>query len=437
MLTQLEGRIAALPQWVYVAVSAGFLLIIFALRLRDRRRQREPKLVLENEGGKKGIRFITRHKREKDPKRRRTVIGFAGMALVVVAGFSLSANTSIIFADVRLHMEHPWTLTIGLVLEAIVLGLTVYSWAFEDKGTARAAYLLVFAQAIGAIEVVRFQHEDIGTAAVRIVGPVMLAYGLHKLLGLETKLRKIEIKSNGMLARFWRDRLQRLESKLGIGSRGADAEEITRRNAENELIRLSTIGRPWYLVGAWGKGRFDKRLMKAGDTAFKGLDAFDQLAAEERVTTRIDRAGAFKRLPNRDEPYELRSVRPAHGPQGAPQGPGGFGAPLTSEGAAGRTLGPTPGAPEAHPGEAQAQSGHGGGEQQATPPPAPSPAEQISRAFDVYCELRDKLPAGSKPPSQNSFETEWRARNYGLSTDDVRALYKEILKKMTHPKATP
>jgi hypothetical protein len=112
------------------------------------------------------------------------------------------------------------------------------------QGHSRAAYLLVFAQAVGAIEVVRQEHEDVGTALVRIVGPVMLAYGLHKLLGLEAKLGKIEIKSDGILARLWTDQKNRLESRLGIGSRGADAEAISRSNAADKFVHLNSVGKP-------------------------------------------------------------------------------------------------------------------------------------------------------------------------------------------------
>lgn len=443
MLTQLQEGAARVPQWAWAAASLVIVLIILTIAaLRARRATRAPKLVLDEAGRKGAARLIRSHRRELSDEARakrrkwwRSAAGFAGMALVVGFGFGLSANTSIVFAEVRLHLESPWTLTVGLALEGIVLGLTVWSWAFKDPGAARVAYMLVFAQAIGAIEVVRFQGEDLGTAAVRIVGPIMLAYGLHKMLKLEAKISKIEIKSGGMLARFWNDRVKRIESRLGIGSRGADAESISRRNAQDRLIELSMFGRPWYLVGKVGKRIYEKRLMKAGEAAFRGLDAFDELALEERLTTRIDRAGAFRKLPDRDEPYELRSLRPAHRPQGAPQDPTGFDAPLTSEGAAGRTTGPATGATEAHPGEAQSQAGPEQGEQAATAGGPASEAELISRAFDVYCELRDSLPKGSKPPSQNAFEALWRERKYGLSTDNIRILYKQINDKMGGQKA--
>ncbi|MEU5322987.1 hypothetical protein AB0G67_40485 [Streptomyces sp. NPDC021056] len=365
---------------------------------------------------------ITRNPRTRTPKtpdlaKRRTITGFLGMGLVVAAGLALSTNTSARFAQKRLHMDSPWHLTIGLALEAIVLGLSVYSWAFNDKGAARVVYALVFAQAIGAIEVTRFEGEDLGTALVRIVGPVMLAYGLHKLLGLEAKLGKIEIKSDGILARWWRDRLKRLESQLGIGSRGADAQAISRRNAQDKLITLATLGKPWWAVGRFGTRRYEKALMRAGDAAFHGLDdTLTQLGTELTITTRIDRMRAFKALPDRSEDYILSSLRPAVSPQGALEAAPDDISGLTSEGAPGRTTGPGTGAANANPGEAQAR-----------PRPAASEAELIRRAFELYCQLRDV----SGPPSQNAFEKAWRDAGYGLKTDDIRALYKDIHTKVT------
>lgn len=358
-----------------------------------------------------------RTRRPRDAKKLRTLIGFLGMGLVTLLGFGLSANTSIVFAEARLHMVAPWTLTVGLALEGIVLGLTVYSWAVEDKGTARTAYLLVFAQAIGAFEVVRFQHEDIGTAAVRVVGPVMLAYGLHKLLGLETKLKKIEIRSDGILARWWRDRLKRIESQLGIGSRGADAQAISRRNAQDKLITLATLGKPWWAIGTFGTRRYEKSLMRAGDAAFHGLDdTLDQLGTEMTITTRIDRMGAFKNLPNRTEDYTLQSLRPNGDPREFLGRTTSANTGLTSQGAPGRTEGHALDTPEATPGEAQANSRRDGGD-----------TDRRRLAYDLYFDLRGTGAA----PSQNTFERAWRDAGYGMRTDDVRALYKEIHTKVT------
>jgi len=394
MLTEVHNAVERVPVYAWAGLLA-LTTLTFGYRIAAKTRAR------------------TTTRKPSDPKKRRTLIGFTGMGLVVLLGFGLSANTSIVFAEARLHMTAPWTLTVGLALEGIVLGLTLYSWAFDDKGTARAAYLLVLAQAIGAFEVVRFQNEDIGTAAVRIVGPVMLAYGLHKLLGLEAKLGKIEIRSDGMLARWWRDRLNRIESRLGIGSRGADAQAISRRNAQDKLVTLATLGKPWYM----SQRSYEKALMRAGDSSFHGLgDTLDELGTEMRITTRIDRMGAFKNLPDRSAPYALRSLRPTYGPQGAPTAAPDDANALTSEGAPGRTEEPTPGAPQATPGEAQANKGLDGGV-----------IDRRQLAFDLYFDLRGNGTA----PSQNAFEKAWREAGYGLKTDDIRALYKDIHTKVT------
>ncbi|MFJ1695681.1 hypothetical protein ACIOHC_11105 [Streptomyces sp. NPDC088252] len=359
------------------------------------------------------LRSRTSRRKPRDTKKRRSTIGFLGMGLVVVAGLALSTNTSARFAEKRLHLESPWHMTVGLVLEAIVIGLSVYAWAFNDKGATRAAYFLVFVQAVGAVEVVRQEHEDLGTALVRIVGPVMLAYGLHKLLGLEAKLGHIEIQPDGLLARAWRDRLKRLESRLGIGSRGADAESISRRNAQDKLVALVTLGKP----RSMRQRAYEKALMRAGDASFHGLnDTLDEYGVELRITTRIDRMRAFKNLPDRAEEYALRSLRPSTAPQGAPETAPDGASTLTSEGAPGRTPAHGAGTPSANPGTAQANQGPAGGN-----------PDRRTLAFDLYFDLRGTGPA----PSQNAFEKAWRDAGYGLKTDDIRALYKDVHTKVT------
>ncbi|WP_060888638.1 hypothetical protein [Streptomyces scabiei] len=390
MLTQVQNAAAQVPDQAW-AVLLALTTLAFGYRIAPKTRARRT------------------HRQPRDNQNRRTVTGFLGMGLVVTAGLALSTNTSARFALTRLHMDSPWHVTIGLALEVIVLGLSVYSWAFNDKGVARVVYALVLAQAIGAIEVTRFEGEDLGTALVRIVGPVMLAYGLHKLLGLESKLGKIEIKSDGILARWWRDRLKRIESHLGIGSRGADTQAISRRNAQDKVIALATLGKPWYM----SKRAYEKALMRAGDASFQGLDdTLDQLGTEMTITTRIDRMGAFKALPERAESYALRSLRPSVQDQGAPQ-PSTSSDPLvTSEGAPGRSQD----APNANPVAAQANKR-----------PDTSEADLRTRAFDLYFDLRGTGQA----PSQNAFEQAWRKAGYGLKTDDIRALYKHIHTKVT------
>ncbi|WP_331746858.1 hypothetical protein [Streptomyces sp. NBC_00842] len=339
----------------------------------------------------------------RDAKKRRSVIGFLGMGLVVIAGLALSTNTSARFAQQRLHMESPWHVTVGLVLEAIVLGLSVYAWAFNDKGATRTAYLLVLAQAIGAIEVVRQENEDLGTALVRIVGPVMLAYGLHKLLGLEAKLGKVEIKSDGLLARAWRDRLKRLESKLGIGSRGADAEAISRSNAADQFVNLNSIGKPRRMTDRM----YRRALVKSGRAALHGLEGLERQMAEARL---VDRIAYEKGMQIGGEHFEtalMRGVRSNTGSRNLDASTPDGVSLLTSAALEAAPPGRTEDTDEPHTDKPQPRSN-----------PAATDAERKSRAFHVYADLGQ--------PSQRAFIKLWRERGYGESDQTLRELYNEM-----------
>lgn len=344
----------------------------------------------------------TNHPASNKPNRR-TVTGFLGMGLVVALGFSLSANTSIRFAEKRLHMVAPWTLTVGLALEGIVLGLTLYSWAFGDKSSARAAYLLVFAQAVGAIEVVRQENEDAGTALIRIVGPVMLAYGLHKLLGLEAKLGRIQITSDGILARMWTDQKNRLESRLGIGSRGADAEAISRSNAADKFVHLNSVGKPRHM----SEHRYRRALVKAGRAALHGLQGFERQMAEAYL---VDRIAFEKGMQLGGEHFEvavMRGVRSNTGTTNPDSAlPAGF-SPLTSAASGSRTPGQAETEPEPQTDKPQPRSN-----------PATTEAERKARAFRIYADL--------EKPSQRAFIKEWRNKGYGESDQTLRDLYDEM-----------
>jgi len=344
-----------------------------------------------------------RTKKPHDPKKRRTLTGFLGMGLVVLLGFGLSANTSIVFAEARLHMLSPWTLTVGLALEGIVLGLTLYSWAFEDKGTARAAYFLVLAQAIGAIEVVRFQNEDLGTAAVRIVGPVMLAYGLHKLLGLETKLKKIEIKSDGILARAWRDRLKRLESKLGIGSRGADAEAISRSNAADRFVDLNSVGKPRFMSDR----RYRRALVRAGRAALHGLEGFERQMTEAHLVDRIAFEKGMQLGGGHFETAVMQGVRSNNGLHNLDAASPLGNMPLTSAASGAAPSSQAEDTIEPHDEKPQPRSN-----------PAATEAERKARAFRVYADLGQ--------PSQRAFIKKWRELGYGETDQTLRELYNEM-----------
>ncbi|MGW5693832.1 hypothetical protein ACWEWX_23590 [Streptomyces asiaticus] len=356
-----------------------------------------------------GYRIATKTRSRADLRKprsrpsRRRVIGFLGMSLVVTAGFALSTNTSSRFAEKRLHMDSPWHMTVGLVLEAIVLGLSVYSWAFNDKGAAKTAYLLVLAQAIGAIEVVRQENEDLGTALVRIVGPVMLAYGLHKLLGLEAKLGKIEIKSDGMLARAWRDQMNRIESRLGIGARGADAEAISRSNAADKFVNLNSVGKPKLMTDH----RYKRALVKAGRAALHGLDGIERQMAEANLVDRIAYEKGMQLGGDHFETALMRGVRSNTGPLNLDAAvPDGVSL-LTSA------------APEAAPPSRTEDTDEPHGDKpQPRSNPATTDAERKARAFRVYADLGQ--------PSQRAFIKLWRERGFGESDQTLRELYNEM-----------
>lgn len=339
----------------------------------------------------------------RDSRNRRTLTGFLGMGLVVVAGLALSTNTSSRFAEVRLHMASPYNVTVGLVLEAIVLGLSVYAWAFNDKGSTRTAYLLVFAQAVGAIEVVRQEHEDLGTALVRIVGPVMLAYGLHKLLGLEAKLGKIEIKAGGMLSRLWTDQKNRLESRLGIGSRGVDAEEISRGNAADKFVSLNSVGKPLRMSDRM----YRRALVKAGRAALNGLDGFERQMAEARLVDRIAYEKGMQLGGRHIETALMQGVRSNTGPLNPDAAvPDDLGS-LTSAAFEAAPTSHTEDASEPHSIKPQPRSNH-----------TPTEAERKARAFRVYADLGQ--------PSQRAFIKLWRERGFGESDQTLRELYGEM-----------
>lgn len=384
MLADVHNTVERVPVYAWAALLA-LATLAFGYRIAAKRHTQA--------GGRK----------PGDKANRRTVTGFLGMGLVTLLGFSLAANTSVRFAEKRLNMEAPWTLTVGLALEGIVLGLTLYSWAFNDKGTARVAYLLVFAQAVGAIEVVRQEHEDAGVALVRIVGPVMLAYGLHKLLGLEAKLGKIEIKSDGMLARLWTDQKNRIESRLGIGSRGADAEAISRSNAADRFVHLNSVGKPRHMT----ERMYRRALVKAGRAALHGLDGFERQMAEAYLVDRIAYEKGMQVGGDHFETALMRGVRSNTGPADSDAATPDDVGLLTSAALEAAPPSHAEDTVEPHDTRPQPRSN-----------PAATDAERKARAFRVYADLGQ--------PSQRAFIKLWRERGFGESDQTLRELYNEM-----------
>jgi hypothetical protein len=389
MLTQVQTAVAQVPVQAWAGLLAlttlaiGYLIAPKTRARADLRRQQ---------------RSVPH-----DKAKRRTITGFLGMGLVVVAGLALSTNTSARFAEKRLHMESPLNMTVGLVLEAIVLGLSLYAWAFNDKGATRAAYLLVFAQAIGAIEVVRQEHEDIGTALVRIVGPVMLAYGLHKLLGLEAKLGKIQIASGGILARLWVDQKNRIESRLGIGSRGADVEAISRSNAADQFVSLNSLGKPKRMSSRM----YRRALVKTGRAALRGLEGLERQMTEAHLVDRIAYEKGMQLGGDHFETALMQGMRSNTGPL-VPDAAGPRGLDLLTSAATGA----------APSGRAEDADQPHGDKPQPRSNPAATDAERKARAFRVYADLGQ--------PSQRAFIKLWRERGFGESDQTLRELYNEM-----------
>ncbi|MFC7794617.1 hypothetical protein [Streptomyces cinereoruber] len=384
MLSQIQDVAKQVPAEAWAGLLA-LLTLAFGYRLSSKRQP------------------TNRSKKQTDPGKRRDRIGYAGMGFVIAAGLALSTNTSARFAQVRLHMDAPWHVTIGLVLEAIVIGLSVYAWAFRDQGATRVVYLLVLAQGIGAIEVVMQENENAGTALVRIVGPVMLAYGLHKLLGLEAKLGKVEIKSGNLLARAWRDRVNRFESKLGIGSRGEDALAISRSNAADQFVNLNSLGKPRHM----SKRMYRRALVKSGRAALHGLEGFERQMAEANLVDRIAFEKGMQIGGDRFETALMQGVRSntgTHDPDSA--SPYGVGL-LTS--AAFEAAPPSHAADTAEPHDDKPQPRSN---------PATTEAERKARAFRVYADLGQ--------PSQRAFIKKWREHGYGESDQTLRDLYNEM-----------
>ncbi|MFD9443395.1 hypothetical protein [Streptomyces sp. NPDC060001] len=384
MLTTVQNAVDQAP-WQAWAALLALTTLAFGYRMAPKARTR------------------TTRRTPRNPQKRRTLTGFLGMGLVVTAGLALSTNTSARFAEKRLHLDSPWHLTIGLALEVIVLGLSVYSWAFNDRGAARVVYALVFAQAIGAIEVTRFEGEDLGTALVRIVGPVMLAYGLHKLLKLESKLGKIEIKSDGILARLWTDQKNRLESRLGIGARGADAAAISRAKAADQFVHLNSVGKPKRMT----ERMYRQALVKSGRAALHGLEGFQRQMAEAHLVDRIAYEKGMQIGGGHFEVALMRGVRSNTGsafPDAATPHQLGL---LTSAALEAAPPGQTEDAPQPHDDKPQPRSN-----------PAATDAERKARAFELYADLGQ--------PSQRAFIKAWRDLKYGETDQTLRDLYNEM-----------
>lgn len=206
-----------------------------------------------------------------------------GLLVPAAMALSMSASTSFRFAGERLGITD---LAERMVLcgtaEAAIIALTLHSWGAKSKASAWLAYCLVAVQAVPA-----FSVSGGAGGIVRIVlGPILLALMLHKLLGLELKFSG-EV-STGLLATAGRELRERLVARLGIGRRGADSAAIARSRAADRAVALASRRR-------LGK-RAAVRLAVAIDAAQHGLNEADAAGAEASIVARVVRRKSVAEL---------------------------------------------------------------------------------------------------------------------------------------------
>jgi hypothetical protein len=199
-----------------------------------------------------------------------------GLLIPAAMALSMSASTSYRFAGERLGItDLAERMTLCTTAEAAIIALTLHAWGTKSKASAWLAYALVAVQAVPA-----FSVSGGAGGIVRIVlGPILLALMLHKLLGLEMKFSG-EI-STGLFASAGREIRERVTARLGIGRRGTDSAAIARSRAADRAVKVASRRR---------LGRFaEARLSKAIDAAQHGLGEVEAAAAEAAVVTRIVR----------------------------------------------------------------------------------------------------------------------------------------------------
>ncbi|ROQ65289.1 hypothetical protein EDD95_8152 [Streptomyces sp. CEV 2-1] len=405
MHAQVEGVFQSLPEWSWSLFSV--LLVAIILAVWNKRKDRSHGAVRMAPRPRQDRRKIRTE--EERRKYRRTVLGFISMGVAGAFGLYLSLNTSLRFGEKRLHLQAETLWTLGIGLEMIVVGLAIWSWAFNDVGAARVGYVLVLAQAVGAWEVASFEKADVGVFVYRLVGPIILAYALHKLLKLEARLGKIDLKG-GLVSKVVQDQRNRLEARLGIGGRGADAEAIARQNAADKYVALNTRGsRRWWE----SPGHYEAAMVTSGRAALKGLEGMEEMYEEGRLTDRIAREKGMRSGAGHVQPMLMRGLR-SNSSSGGPDAvlPDDAGA-LTSAASPASPFGRSLAAPEPQEAAARPQEGR-----------AVTDAERKEAAFRIFADLDD--------PSGRKFLDGWRSfrtadgQKLGLSDKDVAALFKSM-----------
>lgn len=403
MKAQVEGVFHSLPEWSWTLASAILVTIVMAVwNKRNNRPQGAVKMTPQPHPDK------TRTQEERK-KNRRNVLGFMAMGVAGAFGLLLSLNTSLRFGERRLHLQDQTLWTLGIGLEVIVVGLAIWSWAFNDAGAARVGYVLVIAQAVGAWEVARLDNGDMGVFVYRLVGPIILLYALHKLLKLEARLGKIDLKT-GMLSKVLQDQKNRIEARLGIGGRGADAQAIARQNAADKYVALNTRGRRrWWET----PNHYQAAMVKSGRAALKGLEGMEEMYEEGRLTDRIAREKGMRSGASHVQPMLMRGLR-SNSSTGGPDA-------VLPDDASALTSAATPAAASDR-GQATPQQQDTAAEPQERR--AVTDTDRKTAAFRIYADLEE--------PSGRKFLDAWRSyrttegQKLGLSDKDVRALYDDM-----------
>ncbi|MFG2895065.1 hypothetical protein [Streptomyces sp. NPDC048248] len=406
MKAQVEGVFQSLPEWSWSLVSAFLVAVVLAIwNKRKARSQVAIQMAPRPRPDRRKIRT-----EEERKKHRRTVLGFMSMGVAGTFGLYLSLNTSLRFGEKRLHLQEETLWTLGIGLEMIVVGLAIWSWAFNDAGAARVGYVLVLAQAVGAWEVASLEKADAGVFVYRLVGPLILAYALHKLLKLEARLGKINLKG-GLVSKIVQDQKNRLEARLGIGGRGADAEAIARQNAADKYVALNTRGsRRWWET----PGHYKAAMVKSGRAALKGLEGMEEMYEEGRLTDRIAREKGMKSGAGHVQPMLMRGLRSNSSPDGPDAVLPDDASALTSAASPAAPSGRSQAAPEPQEAAARPQEGR-----------VVTDTERKEAAFRIFADLDD--------PSGRKFLDAWRSfrtadgQKLGLSDKDVTVLFKDMV----------
>lgn len=199
-----------------------------------------------------------------------------GLCVPAAMALAMSASTSYRFAGERLAItDVSERMALCGAAEAAIIALTLHSWGTRSKASAWLAYLFVAVQAVPAFAV----SGGIGGIVRTVLGPVLLALMLHKLLGLEVKFSGEQ--SGGLFASAGREIRERLTARLGIGRRGADSAAIARSRAADRAVSLASRRR----LGT----RAAVRLARAVDAAQHGLDPAAAAVAEASVVARVVR----------------------------------------------------------------------------------------------------------------------------------------------------